>query len=593
MKPGVAFGDYIRTEKPSKRYHQGYAGDRGVNAFLLLVFLAVIFGGIVLRVLYLQVFNGSYYRALSDSNRIKTTTVHAPRGVIFDRNGIPLVYNIPGFRQVTGDKTKLINRETALDLISHGQKGIEVDVHRQYPYKEAFAHVLGYVGQISKEELGEEKYKTYKSGDLIGKIGLEKEYENTLIGTDGKTLDEVDSMGKKVRTLGQTDPVAGRDLTVTLDAKLQVAAYKALPTDKRGVVIVSNPRGEILAMVSNPSFDPNLFTLDDTYKVASDSAYKSVESILLDGTGQPLLNRAVGGVYPPGSTFKLLTAAAGLQDKVIDTSYEVEDTGVVNLGSFSFSNWYYTEYGGKDGMVNVVKAIKRSNDIFFYKLAEKVGVDPLSAMARKFGLGKKLGIDIEGEQAGVVPDNEWKQKEVGEPWYLGDTYHYGIGQGYLLVTPLQVNMYTSVVANNGILVKPHLLHDQKTEILAKNIISKDTAEIVKQGMEEACQPTGVAWPLFDFKVKNPKLKIDGINVTSAPEATTSAQFADYRHVVIGCKTGTAQHGGEDTPPHAWITVIAPLEDPQLIITVLVESSGEGSNVAAPVAKKVLDEWFNR
>lgn len=593
MKTGAAFGDFIRTEKINRRHYGSGQSQRTIREYLLVVFLLVVIGLIAARIFYLQIANGSYYRTLSDSNRIKTTTIHAPRGVIFDRNGIPLVYNTPGFRQMIDGKTKLISRDTAIQLLSKGEKGIEVDVHRQYPYTDTFAHVVGYVGQISTEELKTPEFSGYNGGDLIGKIGIEKQYEHTLVGVDGKTLDEVDSMGQKVRTLGQTDPIPGKDITLTLDAKLQVAAYKALPTDKKAAVVVTNPKGEVLALVSKPSFDPNLFTQDDTYKVASDSAYKSVEQILLDGDNQPLLNRPIGGVYPPGSTYKLLVAAAGLENKVFDTNFEVEDTGVINLGTFSFSNWYYTEYGGKDGMVNVIKAVKRSNDIFFYKVAGMIGVDKISDLSRKFELGKKLGIDIEGEQAGVVPDEEWKQKEIGEPWYLGDTYHYGIGQGYLLTTPLQVNGWTQAIANGGVLYRPHLLKDAGTQVLASNLLHRSTVEDIKEGMIEACQPTGVAWPLFDFKVQNPRLKIDGVNFTEVPQATESAQFNDYRHVTVACKTGTAQHGGLDTPPHAWITLFAPAVNPQIVVTVLVESSGEGSNVAGPVAKKILEEWFSR
>lgn len=595
MKPGVAFPDFIRSEKTKRLRHASDVSDSAATTrdYFLLLFLGIAVVLLLTRLLYLQFFQGSYYRALSDSNRIKTTTIHAPRGIIFDRNKVPLVYNIPGFRQIVGDKTRFLNRDTATILMAKGEKGIEVDVHRSYPFKEAFAHIVGYVGQISEDELKNPLYKDYKPRDIIGKSGIEKEYQSLLVGNNGKTLEEVDNTGGKIRTLGQTEGVSGQDVYTTLDSKLQVAAYNALPKDKKGVVIVSNPRGEILAIVSKPAFDPNLFTLDETYQTATDSAYQSVDSILADTQSQPLLNRAIGGTYPPGSTFKLVTAAAALENGVVDTNFQIEDTGIMHVGAFSFGNWYYLQYGGKEGSVDVIKAIKRSNDIYFYQVAQKVGLDRLSDMASEFGLGKKLGIDMEGELSGVVPTDAWKKEAIGEPWYLGDTYHYGIGQGYLLTTPLQINMMTSAVANRGVLVKPHLLKNSKFQILNSQFVSEQTLKPIISGMEQSCQPTGVAWPLFQFKVQNAKLQIDNKNFFAVPESTASANFKDYRHVTIACKTGTAQHGGLTTMPHAWITLFAPIVDPQIIVTVLVDSGGEGSSIAGPVAKKVLEEWFNR
>ncbi|MEK9176299.1 MAG: penicillin-binding transpeptidase domain-containing protein, partial [Patescibacteria group bacterium] len=313
-----------------------------------------------------------------------------------------------------------------------------------------------------------------------------------------------------------------------------------------------------------------------------------VTDVLQDLDNQPFLNRAIGGVYPPGSTFKIVVAAAGLASNVIDTNYSIKDTGIIRINEFSFANWFYTDHGGTDGEVNVIKGLKRSNDIFFYKLAEKIGVDRLSSVSEKFGLGKILGIDLDGEQSGLVPTREWKQKVIGEPWYLGDTYHYGIGQGYLLTTPLQVNVWTQSVANNGKIYRPHILKDIGDEVLAKNIFDSKTTNPVRQGMIEACQTGGVAYPLFEFKVKNSKLKVNNRDILKV--ATGSA---DLRQIVVACKTGTAQHGGEQTKPHAWITLFAPANNPQIVLTVLAEESGEGSGVAAPIAKEILTEWFSR
>lgn len=343
----------------------------------------ILIAGVILlvaRLFFLQILQGNNYRNLSDANRTRTIPIHAPRGIIFDRNGVPLVFNVPGFREVPvgtslENKTKLLGGDAALKLLSEGKTDLEIDSLRNYPYKDAIAHVLGYIGQISAEELKQKEFAGYTGGDLIGKIGIEREYESLLRGMNGKELVEINSMGKVVRKLGQTDPIAGQNVTLTLDIALQKAVFDAAKDVKKGAVIVSNPKGEVLALLSKPSFDSNLFTMGEGYSVSDNSAYKSISQILLDSDGQPLLNRAIGGTYPPGSTFKLVTAAAGLEDKVIDKNFTIQDTGILKLGEFSFGNWYFLQYGRTDGEVSVVKAIQRSNDIFFYKLAEKVGVD--------------------------------------------------------------------------------------------------------------------------------------------------------------------------------------------------------------------------
>jgi penicillin-binding protein 2 len=590
VKTGVAFGDYIFKDS-RKRKNWSYDEERHSNRNYFLIFGAVfLFAVLFVRLFFLQVIQGYYYRYLSDTNRTKTIPIHAPRGIIFDRNGTPLVYNIPGFRENVNGKTVLIPQAQALNLIAAGKSNLEIDSLRNYPYKDVFAHVLGYVGQISKDELSDPLHSDYESGDIIGKSGIEQQYEPELRGVDGKELFEVDAAGNLTRKLGQQDPIAGQNITLTLDAKLQEAVFAAMSGVKKGAAIVSTPKGEILAMVSKPSFDPNLFTMGQSYRIASDSPYLTLSDVLLDGQNQPLLNRAIGGTYPPGSTFKLIVASSGLENKIIDENWQIDDTGVLKVGDFSFSNWYYTGYGGTDGEVNIVKGIKRSNDIFFYKLAEKVGVDKVSATARQFGLGAKLGIDLEGEQPGLVPTQEWKLKNIGEQWYLGDTYHYGIGQGFLLTTPLQVNSWTQAIANDGNLYRPHLLKSQGAEIISSNLLDAHSSDLIKEGMVEACSPGGVAWPLFSYEIKNAKLPIDGKNILGVDPASGSA---DMRHIVLACKTGTAENGGNDTLAHAWITLFAPAYNPQIVITVLSENSGEGSNVAGPIAKQILDSWFGR
>lgn len=592
VKTGVAFPDYITTEK-QRKIRNFDSKTNSTRDFFLFSCLILGLGIIFFKLFFLQILQGSYYRELSNNNRIKTIVIHAPRGSIFDRNGQSLVFNVPGFRKTIEGKTTLISNNDAIALLAKGEKDLEYDSVRQYPFTENFAHVIGYTGQISEDELKSPRFQGYSGGDIIGKMGAEQYFENTLKGQDGKQLLEVDSLGNTIRKLGATEPVPGGNVTLNLDLNLQKAAFSAMKTVEKGAIVVSTPKGEILTILSKPSFDPNLFTLPLNYQESTESAQQKLQDILFDSDGKPLLDRAISGVYPPGSTFKLVVAAAGLENGIIDENYTVNDTGVINLGAFSFSNWYFTQYGKTEGEVDVIKGIKRSNDIFFYKLAGEVGVDKISEMAKKFGVGSSLGLDMAGEVGGLLPTPNWKEKEIGEPWYLGDTYHYGIGQGYVLTTPLQVNGWTQVIANAGELYEPHLLKTQNSKVKSQKFLNKKTVDLIRQGMIESCSTGGVAWPFFEFKVKNPRLKIDGINYLSVPESTTSASFKDYRKVSVACKTGTAQHGGETTLPHAWMTLFAPAYNPQIVVTVLAEESGEGSNIAAPVAKKILEEWFSR
>ncbi|HVF69869.1 MAG TPA: penicillin-binding transpeptidase domain-containing protein [Xanthomonadales bacterium] len=596
MKTGFAFGEHIKTEKIKKRRYSSGPLQLRLRGVIFPIVLIVAGAVLFFKLFQLQIVKGAEYKILSDSNRIRTQIIHAPRGVIFDRFGVPLVQNAPGFRKIINEKeTKLLSREEALTLLAKGEKNLEIDTHREYPYKDGMSHVLGYIGQISKEQLNSTEFADYNGTDWVGKSGIEREYEHILKGTDGKQLIEVDVMGKKVRSLGTTDPVPGQDISLTIDARIQKATHDATKNVKRGAVIVSTPDGEILALISRPSFDPNLFTRDGTYKTATDSAYQKTTDIINDSKTQPLLDRAISGIYPPGSTFKLVTAAAGLNDNTIDENYRIKDTGIIRVGEFSFANWYHTNYGRTEpGELDVTRALSRSNDIFFYKLAEKVRVDKLSKMAEKMGLGAKTGIDLGGEEEGLVPNPAWKKKQIGESWYLGDTYHYGIGQGYVLTTPLQVNMFATIIANGGSLYEPHLLKNQKSKIKNQNLLNEKTVSLIRQGMIDSCTQTiGVAWPLFNLKIKNQKLKIDGKNFLEVKEGSGSASLNDQREIPVACKTGTAQHGGEETLPHAWITLFAPAYNPEIVVTVLNEESGEGSNEAAPIAKKILEAYFTK
>jgi len=586
IKVGLAFPDYILNDQVKHKRGNLSPPNSELLLFVPLIILGIIFGIILMRLLYLQVLRKSYYERLSYENRTRTETIPASRGIILDRKGRALVANIPAFKLVSNDnKVQFITKEDALARIADGEK-VDNDIMREYLYPDIFAHVLGYVGQISEEEMNSPSYQDYSLLDIVGKIGIEKEYESVLHGQNGRELHESDAMGKKIRSLGKEDPEPGKNLTTTLDIDIQKNAYDAMKNVSRGAVVVSDPRdGAILSIVSRPAFDTNLFTHPISYEAKGE--YVTLDEVLGDTKRMPALDRAIGGVYPPGSTFKLITAAAALEEKEMNKDTQVEDTGVIELGGLRFGTWYYLQYGRKEGKVDMVKAIARSNDIYFYRAAEKLGDEKLSEWAHNFGLGGKLGIDIAGEERGTVPNNEWKIETLGEKWYTGDTFNMGIGQGYLLTTPLQVNAWTNVFANDGVLYRPHLVVSQK-HVLNKNFVSKKNIELIREGMRQSCATGGVAYTFFNFGVVNRNLKIDDKDYQKG-----TSQSANFVRIPVGCKTGTAQTPGDENEPHAWITVFAPYFNPEISITVLVEHGGEGSKVAGPIATEILKKYFER
>lgn len=594
-KIGPAFSDFVSGEKIQRR--RSSTGSSGKEFLLIFPIFALflIVSIVVLRLFYLQILRGNYYKTLAEQNRTRTKIIAAPRGVILDKKGRALVRNYPSFKLVVEGEAKklqstslasvkIISKDDALERIAKNENVI-LDTQREYVYKDNFAHVLGYTGQISEEEAHQKNYSSYDISDFIGKMGLERQYERVLHGENGRELYEVDAAGKQIRFLGRMEPTPGESLKTTLDLDLQRWTVEALKGASKAAVIISDPRnGSILTLVSKPTFDPNLFTHGATYK--GEGQYQTLTSLLTDLDNQPFLNRVISGLYPPGSTYKLVTAIAALESEGITRNTEIVDTGILKVGAFSFGNWYFLQYGKTDGVVDVVKAIKRSNDIFFYKAAEAAGIKNIFNMSKIFGIGDLYGIDIPGETTGTVPNPEWKEKNIGEQWYLGDTYNLGIGQGFLLTTPLEVNMWTSVFANGGTLFQPHIV-DGESKILRQDFVKRENIELVREGMKQSCETGGVAFPFFDFKVKNPKLKIDGHDYIEQI-ASGGARFV---RIKVGCKTGTAETGGEHTKPHAWITVFAPFYKPEVVVTVLSENSGEGSSIAGPIARDILRKYF--
>lgn len=586
-KIGPAFSDFVTEEKKKSNIRTVDEKDNDADFLTilpLLILLVVIFV-FVLRLVFLQILRGDYYSKLATSNRLRTKIILGDRGIIFDRNGQALVRNVPTFKLIENGKIKFLTTSEAQKLLSGGKK-VESEVKREYLYKEAFAHVLGYLGQISQTELFLPDRPEYDIKDFSGKMGLEKQYESILHGENGRELYEVDVTGRVVRVLGRDEGTPGSDIITTLDQNLQLSVVQAFQDEKRGAVVASDPRsGGILALYSKPAFDPNIF-INSSQGSGMDRSYGPIEEILNDWENQPLLNRAISGLYPPGSTFKLITGVSALESGAIKPDTEIEDTGLLYAGGRTFGNWYYLQYGKKEGLLDIVGAIKRSNDIFFYKAAEAVGVETIQRFAKQFSLGEKLGIDIDGESQGIVPSPSFKKQVFGEGWYLGDTYNLGIGQGYLLVTPLQVNFWTSVFANGGTLYRPHLIKGKK-ETAGSNFVKQEYIKLIREGMRQSCERGGVAWPFFEFRVKNERLTIDDRNFIE--EASGGARFV---RIPVACKTGTSE-AGADKKPHALITVFAPFFNPEIVVTVLVENGGEGSSVAGPIAKKILEDYFSR
>ena len=580
---GHAFSDHVFEERVTRRKTSASLRGRGFYSLIPLAVLLIVFVLLSMRLFTLQIVRASYYSRLSDENRIRTVLLVAPRGIIFDRNNQALVRNTPAYSILKNGKVVWISNDEALSRMANNETVIE-SVKREYLYKDTFSHVLGYVGQVGKEELLLPDFETYGLSDFVGRMGLEEQYEGVLHGQNGKRLYEVNAKGEKIRLLGEEDPGSGGVINTTLDVKIQKAASDAMREINRGAVVITDPRnGSVLALFSKPSFDPNVFTRESAYVPAGD--YRKKEDILNDTVNFPLLNRTISGVYPPGSTYKLVTSVAALESKVINEETEIEDTGVIKVGGSTFGTWNFLDNGRKEGLMDITTAIKRSNDIFFYHSGIKVGITKLGEWSKNMGLGERTGIDIPGEVKGTIPTEEWKKKVVGDQWYLGDTINMSIGQGYLETTPIQVNLYTQLVANGGEIYKPHLKKGD-VKLVKKDFILKKNLAVIRNGMKAACETGGTGYPLFNFKVKNPKLTIDELDYLK--DASAGAEMV---RVTMGCKTGTSESHGFDAKSHAWFTVFAPFYNPEIVITVLAENAGQGSDVAAPIARDILKVYF--
>ena len=585
-----------------------------VGASVVVALICVLLA----RLYFLQVVQYEYHSTLSENNRVHVQPIPPTRGLIFDRNGVVIADNRPSFslsmtRERSGDWQQVLDvivevlqltpedralfekrmrqgrrpfepvpilfelNEEQIARIAVNQfrlPGVEVvaQLVRHYPQGAHFAHSVGYMGRINEKELKTLDPVNYSGTHHIGKTGIERFYEAELHGQVGYEEVETNARGRVLRVLKRTDPIPGKDIVLSLDIKLQEAAEEAL-AGRRGAVVALNPMtGEVLAMVSQPSFDPNLFVTGISFKAYAE---------LRDSIDRPLFNRILRGLYPPGSTIKPAVAIAGLDSGVISASSRVYDPGYYQLPNYDhkYRNWNRTG----DGYVDLDTAIMRSNDTYFYDLAHKLGIDRLSSYMNQFGIGQKVSLDMFEESAGLMPSREWKRATRRQAWFPGETLILGIGQGYMQSTPLQLAQATALIASKGKWIRPHL---------AKTI----------EG-EPPVDPN----PMPDIVLRDPsnwaKVSHGMQQVVHGARGTARVAGVGAQYLIAG-KSGTAQvvaiKQGEKYDrskvqerhrDHALFVGFAPANNPQIAVSVMIENGEAGSRVASPVVRKVMDAWL--
>lgn len=575
-------------------------------------FFAACFGLLLLggRLVYLNVLKGGYYGEIAARNSLRSIILAAPRGIIFDRFGEPLVKNTPSldglvipaslpqdpalrdqvlslaesiFQPETGAWREAvlqqdfrpgealiirqdISQEQAIIYYSQANVlpgiGLQKSARREYINGPMFAHVLGYEGKIRKEELDENP--DYLFTDSIGKQGVERSYESLLRGTHGREIVEVDSLGRIQKELGIVPPKPGQDISLTLDKGLSEKIYTTLAdwfvaNDlKAGAAIALDPRsGAIRALISYPSYDNNLF---------SGGIEQPAYAKLITDEKKPLFNRAIGGEYPPGSTIKPVLAAAALAEGVVTPETVIESRGGISVGQSFFGDWK------AHGFTDLRRAIAVSSDVYFYSIGggyggiRGLGMERMKRYEEYFGYGRKTGIDLPSEADGLLPDPEWKRQKIGERWYIGDDYNASIGQGYVTATPLQILNSIATIANGGTRYTPHVRVSSDTgdpDFPKESVaVSADILRVVREGMRE-----------------------------TVTEGT--AQSLQSLPVAVAGKTGTAQYGGKENT-HGWFVSFAPYENPELALIVLVEGQEKDSTYhAVPITQAIYEWYFNR
>jgi penicillin-binding protein 2 len=580
------------------------------NSALFSILVLLVFFVFVAKAFNLQILHGRENFDLAEGNRVRAVNVMAERGLITDKNGETLVRNKPAFSvlfdnekcsmdegvdvcfgrvqaftndfKLAADLPKIhsdmekgkgdivvktnLSKEDLLPIeVRLGELplfSVSISPVRDYLFSDAFSHLIGYVGFA----------ETTTAPKIEGKIGIEKHYNDVLSGVDGGEIFQVDSAGHKIDVLSERRAVPGGQIGLYADRGLQTKAFDEVKKlvdggdATAGVVVAQDPRnGGILALVSYPAFDPN--------KISSGLTQAEFDAISKDKSF-PFFNRVISATYPPGSVFKMVMAAAALMEGVIDPAYQIFDNGFIQIGAYIFRNWNT----GGHGLVDMRRALQVSNDTYFYTVGGGyneiggLGIDRINKWAGKFGLGALTGIDVPGEVSGFVPNSQYKD------WYLGDTYITSIGQGDMLVTPLQLNNITSFYANGGILWRPSVVESvdgqpREPIVLAKDFVNKQDFDVVREGLKMAVEPGGTGYPFFDFP--------------------------DKYGVEVAGKTGTAEFGVQgEYETHAWFTVYGPyneVDTPRgpIALTVFLEGGGGGADKAAPVARQLFDYWFGK
>ena len=584
-----------------------------------LVAVLLAFGLVGARLWYLQVARGSEMRSMSESNRIRLVRVPAARGVVYDRHGEILVDNRPSFdvvfvpedarerrRQVLRNLAGYLGNDepglmqavrapskrppyegivlrrdvdwqgvVALETHQFDLPGVSLQVgpKRYYPDGPLEAHLLGYVGEVSETELA--SGSGYRPGELLGKAGLEKSWDDDLRGVPGGEQVEVDALGRRMRVLEDVPDLPGSTLTLTLDRDLQEAADRALG-EHDGAIVALDPRsGEVLAMVSHPAYDPNVFAR---------GIRREEWRALVQDRKHPLNNRAVQGQFPPGSTFKVAVATGALEKGVVNSSTGVSCSGGIPFGNHFFRCW---KKGGH-GAVNLHRAITESCDVFFYQIGRRLGVDGIAEYAHRLGLGIPTGIRLEHEKAGTIPDTAWKKRRFNQPWFEGETLSVAIGQGYVTATPLQMANLAATIANGGTRYRPFyvkrveapdgtLRHEFEPEVLGEAHLKPSTLEQVRAGMRDV---------VMSDSGTGKKARVLGIEVAGKTGTSQVVKMGEDRN--------RQNRGAEATRDHAWFIAFAPVEAPEIAIACIVEHAGGGGGAfAAPVVQQVLEHYFTR
>ncbi len=614
----------MRYKSPSLNTREHELSRFRFRLIVAAVFVVLAFGALIGRFSYLQLTQYEYYSTRAEDNRISLVPIPPNRGTIVDRNGVVLARNYSAFTlEITPDSAnsltetidelskiveiqprdrrrfqKLLDESRSFESLPirmrlseeevarfSAQKyrfpGVEVKARlfRQYPMGAVASHVIGYINRINKTDLdfveANDQTSNYKGTEHIGKTGLEQKYEFKLHGQNGFEEVEIDSSGHAVRSLSRSAPVAGSNLTLTLDIKLQELAEKAFGDRLGSLVAIDPSSGGILALVSTPTFDPNLFI----------DGIRTEDWVLLnDKRRRPMINRAINGAYPPGSTFKPFMALAALEQGKRKPGQTISDPGYFTLANHTFRD----DKKGGHGIVDMYRSIVHSCDTYYYQLANDMGIDNIARFMGELGFGSKTGIDIEGESEGVLPSPEWKKRRFKNPaqqkWFAGETISIGIGQGYNAYTPIQLAQAVAALANNGTLYRPHLVNyltDSKTG--EKTRIEPEPLRVL---------------PWKQENIDIIKKAMVGVN----KEGTGARTFAGAGYT-SGGKTGTAQvfslGGGEynssrikhELRDHALFIAYAPADKPTIALAVLVENGGFGAQSAAPIARMVLDYYL--